>query len=147
MEFERTLKQRIYEQEVQNEKREYEWLISSKISSIYLQDTKFSSIQNAYAIFIEKKKRNLSKDELYQLYDEFEQALSAEALEELKKQIKLSRQEEEYIQYEILSGVYIEKRKKCFDRSTNKKNFIRKVARRNHYGNFESITRRSNCKQ
>lgn len=98
MEFEKTLRARLYKKEVEIIERDFAYYYNQEI----LWYPTFDGIKNAYAIYMEHKMQGKPERDLYKILGEFEQELSAEDLTILKKQIEITAQEKAYIQYQEL---------------------------------------------
>lgn len=123
MEFEKTLRERLYKKEVESIERDFAYYYNQEL----LWYPTFDGIKNAYAIYMEHKMQGKPESDLYKILGEFEQELSAEDLTILKKQIEITAQEKAYIQYQELCQ-YGE-RKSCYKRSFNAKSFKKQTKR------------------
>lgn len=100
MEFEKKLRDRLHEEEITKIEDDFQrmWNAQSLFEENRL-GTEFDSITNAYFIYMENKMKDMTEKQLFELYNEFEQAISASSLMQLKERIKLGEQEKAYIKY------------------------------------------------
>lgn len=128
MEFEKKLRDRLREEEIRKIEEDFQrrWNGQS-LSKENMLGVEFDSIKNAYSIYMENKMKDMSEKQLFELYDEFEQAISANSLMQLKERIKLEEQEKAYIKYKEQCSWLQNRRCKSYCRSSNKKNFVREI--------------------
>ena len=99
MEFEKILQERFHQAVLKNVQRDFEKSYSANIEEWILKESRIASIANAYAIYISRTRPELSKEQQYKLYDEFDQATTPEALMQLRQKIELEQAEKEYLEY------------------------------------------------
>ncbi len=128
MEFEKQLRDRIREERIKKIEEDFQrrWNGQS-LSTENMRGTEIESIKDAYSIYIENKLKDMTKRQLFEIYDEFEQAISASSLMKLKERIKLEEREKAYIKYKEQCSWLQDGRCKSYFRSSNKENFIRKI--------------------
>lgn len=103
MEFEKILRERFYKQTLENLIRDFSLIWNDyAISKDDLSSERFRVISSAYSIYLDNKMKNIPDEELFKLCDEFDDAISSEALNELKKNVELSEQEKSYIMYKSM---------------------------------------------
>lgn len=100
MEFEKILQERVHQEVIENMQRNFEHRYYADIEEWNLKENRIASIANAYAIYISRTRPELSKEQQYKLYDEFDQATTPEALMQLRQKIELEQAEKEYIRYQ-----------------------------------------------
>lgn len=135
MDFEKRLRERLYQQELQQIERDFKNRFNQELTPYNFRDV-ISRIVNAYSIYISNATQEKTRE---QLYDMFEQALSKDALNQMKKDIVLDEKEKMYIEYNEMKE-YGRRRKSSY-RSSWKKSLTRKTQRRKDRRHFTSITK------
>ena len=95
MEFEKRLRDRVYQQRLEQLEIDFQRRFHQDLTTYNFQDVT-SRILDAYSIYISNTTKGMTRE---QLYDEFEQAISVDALNEMKKDMVLDEEEKMYIQY------------------------------------------------
>ena len=139
MEFEKTLRERLYQKQLEQIERDFQYRYHESLSRLEDLDIK-SKVQNAYAIYMTNKMQGMPEKQLYPLFDEFSKAVSEEALDKTKEELELEEREKAYIKYQELNQLF--GRKESCKRSFSKKSFARKIKRRRYRTYFTSITKR-----
>ncbi|MCI9246580.1 MAG: hypothetical protein HFJ30_05610 [Clostridia bacterium] len=98
MEFEKRLRDRVYQQRLEQLEIDFQRRFHQDLTTYNFQDVT-SRILGAYSIYISNTAKGITREQLHELYDEFEQAISVEALNEMKKNMVLDEDEKMYIQY------------------------------------------------
>ncbi len=99
MEFEKILQERVHQEIIEGIQKDFERRYYCDIEEETLKENKIASIANAHAIYIVRSRPELSKEQEYKLYDEFDQETTPEALMKLRQKIELEQAEREYIEY------------------------------------------------
>ena len=95
MEFEKRLRDRVYQQRLEQLEIDFQRRFHQDLTTYNFQDVT-SRILDAYSIYISNTTKGMTRE---QLYYEFEQAISVYALNEMKKDMVLDEEEKMYIQY------------------------------------------------
>lgn len=125
MEFEKILQERVHQEIVEGIQKDFERRYYHDIEEWNLKENKIASIANAHAIYIVRSRPELSKEQQYKLYDEFEQATTPEALMRLRQKIELEQAEKEYIKY--MEHIWVSRWRRGSYTGSHEKSVIRKT--------------------
>lgn len=98
MEFEKRLRERVYQQKLEKLEIDFQRKFHQDLTTYNFQDV-LSRIAGAYSIYISNTAKGMTREQLHKLCDGFEQEISVDALNEKKKDIVLDEEEKMYIQY------------------------------------------------
>ena len=98
MEFEKRLRDRVYQQRLEQLEIDFQRRFHQDLTTYNFQEVT-SRIADAYSIYISNTAKGITREQLHELYDGFEQAISVDALNEMKKDMVFDEDEKMYIQY------------------------------------------------
>lgn len=105
MNFEEDLKNILRVEALERIEKEFHRVWENNNSlEVDLQDIRFDSIVNAYSIYMENRMRNSSQEQLFSIFEDFEQAVSAKVLAGMREEIELQEQEKTYIKNQLQSA-------------------------------------------